>query len=353
MNPSQMGREICEQPETIAATLDALLPAVPELRALATGCRALTFYARGSSDTAAVYGRYLGEIQAGIPSALGAPSVATLYGARPDLRGTLAVVVSQSGHTTEMVDVARWARERGARTVGVTNEDSSPLVDAVDVALVTRAGVERAVPATKTHTAQLVAMAVLALALRPDDEAARQFREALHRSGAEAARLLDDNTSAAEITRAVTAFAPAAAVVVTGRSYTMATALELALKLQETTGIPAIGLSGADLQHGPSAMERADVPMLIAASPGGPTSSTLHACAETAHRRGSVVVTIGGDAALRASSDVAIAGPALPEAVAPIVSVIPGQVLVEALARRRGFDPDQPHGLSKVTQTAQ
>ena len=296
--PSLMDREIRQQPATIAATIDALLPRLAELRRLVEGCRAVTLYARGSSDTASVYGRYLFEIRANLIASLGAPSVATLYGAAPDLRDTLAVIISQSGETDELIEVAGWAKSLGARTIAITNGGNSRLTSSVEVALVTRAGHELAIPATKTHTAQL-------------------------------------------------------ALVLTGRGYTLSTALEIALKAHEVCGLAALGLSGADLQHGPSALERPGVPLVIAAPPSGPCLPALVACARTALGRGTEVYCIGGNAGLQSICDIAIPGPALPEAIAPVVGVIPGQVMVEAIARARGVSPDCPPGLTKVTQTSQ
>ena len=345
--PSVMDCEIRQQPVTIAATIDALLPLRAELRRLARGCRSVTLFARGSSDTAAVYGRYLLEIRANLPASLGAPSVATLYEATPDLSGTLAVIISQSGRTDELIEVAQWARQRGARTVAVTNGESSPLANAVDIALVTAAGPELAVPATKTYTAQLAALAVLGASLTDD---AAELLAGLADAGPEAQRLLGDDSAAAAVAAAL---AECSALVVAGRAYTLSSALEIALKAQEVCGIAALGLSGADLQHGPSALESAAVPLLIAAPPSGPSLPALHACALTASGRGAGVYCIGGDERLRSLCDLSIPGPMLPEAIAPLVGVIPGQVLIEAIAGLRGVSPDRPMGLTKVTQTTQ
>ena len=115
--------------------------------------------ARGSSDNAAVYGRYLVETHLGISAALAAPSVATHYHARLDLSDTLVVTISQSGRTEEIVEVQRWAREQKAATIAISNDSESPLATEADVPLTTQAGVERAVPATKSYTSQVAAVA--------------------------------------------------------------------------------------------------------------------------------------------------------------------------------------------------
>src|SRR4051794_2372763 len=159
---SRMREEIFEQPDALARTLDGLAEVRQRLRRLRNDVDRVVFFARGSSDNAAIYGRYVCEVTVGIPAALGAPSVATVYHRALDLRRTLVVTISQSGHTEEMVDVADWARRCGATTLAVTNTAGSPLADAVDLPVVTDAGVEHAVPATKTFTAAMLAIAGVA-----------------------------------------------------------------------------------------------------------------------------------------------------------------------------------------------
>src|SRR5215216_6765802 len=154
--------EIAEQPEALRRTLDALLPQVGALEALGRETRQVLFIARGSSDNAAVYGQYLCSVHAGRLTSLASPSLATVYRADLDLDGVLAVAVSQSGATEEIITTLDWARHRGARTVAITNEAASPLAELADTTLATQAGDELAVPATKTYTTQLAAIAVLA-----------------------------------------------------------------------------------------------------------------------------------------------------------------------------------------------
>jgi len=334
-----MAREIGEQPQALARTLESLLPLQPEIADLAEGRRHLLFVARGSSDNAAIYGRYLCEVLAGRQASLAAPSVATHYRADLDLSDTVSVAVSQSGETEEIVETQAWAAAHGARTVAITNVADSSLARDSDLALVTQAGAELAVPATKTYTTQLAAIAVLvdALSLPPLD---------FTRVTEEADRMLD-----VEVAPAATTLAAARDTLVTGRGITYGTALEVALKLEETCLRPVRGLSYADLKHGPIAVVEAEVAVVLVAAPDGPTVEGMTQLAATVRARHATVVGIGGDAAFAEQCDVALAGPALPEALAPLALVIPGQVMVEALARRLGLDPDSPRGLSKVTQT--
>jgi glucosamine--fructose-6-phosphate aminotransferase (isomerizing) len=153
-----MRTEIGEQPAAIRATIGALLPRAAEAAALASGTRQVLFIARGTSDNAAVYGSYLIQTHAGRLATLASPSIATTYRSRVDLGGVLAVALSQSGQTEEIVETLAWARDCGAATLAITNGDGSPLAETADVAFVTRAGTERAVPATKTFTTQLAAL---------------------------------------------------------------------------------------------------------------------------------------------------------------------------------------------------
>lgn len=344
---SAMRREIAQQPEAVARTLDRLLPLAPELAGLARPTRQLLLIARGSSDNAAVYAQYLTSIRTGRLATLASPSMATAYRAGVDLSGVLAVAVSQSGRTEEIVESLVWARDGGAQTVAVTNDAASPLADAADLALVTEAGVEEAVPATKTYTTQLAALAVLALALAPDaaDELAalKAVPDAIQRG-------LDSAEAAEELAQRLTYVQR---MVVSGRGYAASTALELSLKLKEACYVTAVGLSYADLLHGPIAVVDPHTPVLLTAAGEGPVLTGMAAVAHRAAAAGAHVYGIGGDPDFAAACRATLPGTDLPEHLAPFGLVVPGQLLVEALARAKGLDPDSPRGLRKVTQTEQ
>jgi len=342
---TQMAREIAEQPEAVARTLDALLPLRAELARLAAGRSQVLFVARGSSDNAAVYGRYLLEAHSGMSAALAAPSIATHYRRRRDLSNTLVVSLSQSGETEEIVATQEWARACGAATVAVTNDARSRLAAGADLRLVTQAGRELAVPATKSYTAQLAALAVLATALAPEPE---QLDTELHRVRHQIALQLDDR---AGIDEAVTALGGADSILVTGRGLVLGTALELALKLEETCLRPVRGLSYADLKHGPIAVVGEGLVAVLVAAADGPLLGAMTELAADLAGRAATVVGFGGDDDFRAACDVAVPGPDLIEAVSPLALIVAPQLSVEALARRLGLDPDAPRGLSKVTQT--
>lgn len=341
---SRMRHEIFEQPEALARTLDALVDVRQRLRRLSSNVDRVLFFARGSSDNVAVYGRYVCEVSIGVPASLGAPSVITLYHRSLDLRRTLVVLISQSGGTEELVAVAEWAKRCGAVTVAVTNTAGSPLAGAVDQPVVTVAGAERAVPATKTFTSALLAVAVMAEAL----SGGRPFGDSLQALPEQASEVLDRS---ADVEPLVALLAPCASLTVVGRGFSLATAVEIALKVEETCGLPAAGMSSADLQHGPLAAVHEGTAFLVTAAPSGPTLAGLTNLAVRARRSGARTLGVGGDARLREACDAAVAGADLPEAIAPIVEVIPGQLLTESLAQALHRDPDSPRGLTKVTQT--
>jgi glutamine---fructose-6-phosphate transaminase (isomerizing) len=347
--PSLMRHEIGQQPEALRATIDALLPRRDEVARLAAQTRQVLFIARGTSDNAAVYGSYLIQVHAGRMVSLASPSVATIYRSRMDLSGVLAVALSQSGRTEEIVDTLTWARDCGARTLAITNGGvSSPLAQAAEVTLVTEAGTEQAVPATKTFTTQLAALAVLGLGLGAplDQGELRAVPDAI-------AELLADMDAAgpAELEPILAELSKVPGVVVSGRGFAYAAALELAIKLKEACYLHAMGLSYADLLHGPIAVVDAETPAIVVAADSGPTLTGTADLAERVTGAGAKVFGIGGGDQLPAACTAALPGPTLPEWLAPIGLIVPGQLLTEALARRLGINPDHPRGLSKVTQT--
>ncbi|MGI5164939.1 SIS domain-containing protein [Spirillospora sp. CA-253888] len=343
---SRMRAEIGEQPAALRATIDGLLPRVADIAKLAEGTRQVLFIARGSSDNAAVYGRYLVESHAGRLATLAAPSIATTYKRDLDLSGVLAVAISQSGKTEEIVQTMDWAARCGARTVAVTNGAGSPLAESAEIALITEAGEELAVPATKTYTTQLAALAVLGLGLGAEVDAGD-----LARVPDEVERVIAATEASVALPEIVQALSEVPGTVVSGRGIAFGTALELALKIKEACYLHAMGLSYADLLHGPIAVVDAETPALLVAANEGPTLPGTVALAKRVRGAGAAAFGVGGGDALAEASTAALAGPDLPEWVAPLGLIVPGQILVENLARTLGLDPDVPRGLNKVTQT--
>jgi glucosamine--fructose-6-phosphate aminotransferase (isomerizing) len=335
MTTSQMRREIAEQPEAVTATLAAVADPAARLAAAIESRRIglVVLVARGTSDNAATYARYLLEARCGLVASLAAPSLYTAYRAPVDLGQALVIGVSQSGETPEIAAAMEYARSRGALTAALTNGVGSPLAECVDHVLLTAAGEERSIAATKTYTSQLAAIAALARALGAEgldglDRVAEAMAETL--AGMEQAALA-----------AAAAFGDAAAAVCLARGFAFTVALEAALKLKETTGIWAEGFSTADLRHGPKAAV-ADLPV-ITFHGGGPLAADVAELEAELAARGARVLGVGAGRALPAV--------VLSEALSPFTLVLPAQILAEALARLRGRDPDRPPGLTKVTAT--
>jgi glutamine---fructose-6-phosphate transaminase (isomerizing) len=341
---TRMRTEIAEQPAALRATIGALLPRAADAAALARDTRQVLLIARGTSDNAAVYGSYLIQAHAGRLATLASPSIATTYRSRVDLSGVLAVALSQSGRTEEIVETLAWARDCGARTLAITNGAGSPLAQAAEVTFLLQAGPERAVPATKTFTTQLAALAVLAIGLGADLDPG-ELREVPDEIEALLAR-------PADLDPLVSGLAADQGVVVSGRGLAYAAALELALKLKEACYLHAMGLSYADLLHGPIAVVDGQTPAILLAADSGPTLDGTVDLARRVTGAGARAYGIGGGDRLAAACTRALPGPRLPEWLAPMGLIVPGQLLTEALARRLGLDPDRPRGLSKVTQTA-
>ncbi|MQA73587.1 MAG: SIS domain-containing protein [Solirubrobacterales bacterium] len=335
-----MAADMAAQPATLAALVDARARIVGSLRStLRPPPAGAVIVGRGSSDYAAVFGRYALEAAIGRPVALAAPSLTTLYDVELDLRGWLAVGVSQSGRTPEVAAVLSAYADAGARTVAITNERESPLARAADAVVELGAGVEAAVPATKTFTAELVAFALIA--------------EALGRTGLMAsawsalpdavARLLAD-PEPAEL--AAARLADAAGLACVARGHLLCIALEAAFKLREAAGLRAEGWSAADFRHGPVTVAGADLP-LLAVSAAGPAAADVAELADRLERTGTPVLRLSPSAIADLPLD-----PSLPEPLATVPAAVRAQQLALALALRRGVNPDRPPGLSKVTPTA-
>ena len=339
-------REIAEQPDVVERLLAGGRPAAEEIaaRVRAAAPRFALLAARGSSDNAARYAKYLFGAHNRIAVGLAAPALHTIYGSAPDLGGALVIGISQSGQSPDVVAVVRDAAAQGAVTVALTNDVGSPLARAAGMCLPLGAGEERAVAASKTYTSQLAALAMLSTALSGD---ARRWAELLAIPQAMRAAL----GAAAEARRHAPRLAGAPRIVVLGRGFNFATAFEAALKLKETCYTAAEAYSWADFLHGPIALLEPGFPVLVAA-PAGVAATDVAAIADTLHERGALVSVISDDDALLARADLPLPlGATVPEWLSPLTAVIPAQLLALATAEAQGGDPDRPRGLAKVTLT--
>jgi glucosamine--fructose-6-phosphate aminotransferase (isomerizing) len=337
---AQMTAEMAEQPRVLAALAGRRQELVAHVReALPTPATGIVLVARGSSDNAAVFGRYVLELATRRPVALAAPSLVTRYGVEDRLDGWLAVGVSQSGRTPEIVSVLESFGAAGAATVAITNDRDSPLAGVASATIDTAAGAEKAVPATKTVTSQFAAFALLAEALGDGLPWGDDAWDAL--PDAVGALLADDGPARA----AAAVVGDAQGLVAIARGLLLGAALEAALKLKEMTGILAEGASAADFLHGPIAVVRRELPVLTL-SAGGPAAADVAEFADAARERGGRVLAIGvGDGA-----DLPIPA-SVPDGLAAITAVVRAQQLAREVSLMRGIDPDAPFGLSKVTET--
>ncbi len=343
MNGELMAAEIKEQPEIYARILREGRRHIRKVvRAIAARKpRFVMFVARGTSDHAALYAKYLVETRLGLPAGLASPSTMTIYDARPDLRDVLVLAISQSGSSPDLLDPVARARVAGAITVAITNAPDSPLATAAEFHLDMLAGPERAVAATKSYTAELLTLYLLIEALAGGDGAAA--RTLPERAAAVLAR--EDEVAALAVR-----YRFAEQIVVTSRGYNYPTAREVALKLMETSYLVAHAFSGADLLHGPMAMIERGFPV-IAIVPVGPGGAALRPVLERLREREADTLIIGDPEAARLGT-VGLALPeAGPEILTPLLTILPMQQFAWYLARQRGGDPDQPRGLQKVTET--
>ncbi|HEY0079292.1 MAG TPA: SIS domain-containing protein [Pyrinomonadaceae bacterium] len=340
-----MLEEIGEQPSALRKTIEEERGKVSRLGAHLRGrdIDLIVLVARGSSDNAALFGRYLLEIATGIPVALAAPSVHTLYGARLKLSRALVVGVSQSGEGEDINRVLESARAGGAFTVGITNEPASTMVGLVDEALLMHGGRERSVAATKTYTGQLLHFYMLAESL-----AVGGLRLEYERIPDFAARALETRPAVEEI---IERYVFMENCVVVGRGLIYGNAYELALKLMETCYVVAERFSSADFFHGPLAIIERHFPVLAFAPPG----VTLEGVRELLERlrglRADTLVITSDEQAAKLCTRALRMPPEINEMLAPIPYIIPAQLFAALLADAKGLDPDAPRSLAKVTRT--
>jgi glucosamine--fructose-6-phosphate aminotransferase (isomerizing) len=351
---SKMLEEIRQQPSALERTLRQEMRTAERLRARLADRppRFVMLVARGTSDNAAQFGRYLVEITTGIPVSLAAPSVYTLYNSSLRLKDALIVAISQSGESTDTNFVLERAREQGAFTLGITNEPDSALAKLADQVMLVRAGREKSVAATKTYTGQLLTMYLLAYALGAKVELSDLQR--LPEWAAAALQLEPEIRERAERYR----FMDHALVV--GRGLNYSNAFEFALKMMETCYIVAERFSSADLLHGPIAMVEHSFPSFLFA-PSGVTWSGIRQMLEKLQglKAETLVISDKGNREVSGLADRVVTIPAklttkgkLPEDVyTPVPYIIPAQLFAACLAAEKGLDPDQPRTLSKVTRT--
>lgn len=341
-----MLEEIRQQPAALERTLSAELRRIERFKQVLAKRRPklVVLAARGTSDNAAQFGRYLIEITTGIPVSLSAPSIHTLYNSRIDYSEALVVGISQSGESTDTNLVIERARAQGALTAGITNEAASSLGRLAEHVFFVRAGKEKSVAATKTYTGQVLMLYLLAYAL-----GARLRIDDLRRLPERAGRALTLEPRIIEVCERYRFMEHA---VVVGRGLNYANAFEFALKLMETCYVVAERFSSADFLHGPIAMVEAAFPAFLFA-PSGVTWTPMREMLAKLHalKAETVVITDKGNAEAADGTRVIALPGRIPEIFTPIPYIIPAQIFAASLAAQKGLDPDRPRTLTKVTRT--
>jgi glucosamine--fructose-6-phosphate aminotransferase (isomerizing) len=337
--------EIAEQPEVASRLLDQSHDAVAAIGARIREFRPRGYViaARGSSDHAALYAKYLFGVRNRALVALAAPSLFTHYARPPHLEGQCVIGISQSGASPDVVSVLEEARRQGALTVAISNTLESPLGKAAEFVLPLGAGQERSVPASKTYTASLLALALISQAVDED----RVFEAALSMVPQAMANALEMDSAVEKLV----AHLNGTRAIVLGRGFNFSTAEELALKLMETSYVMARAWSVADFEHGPIAVVEAGIPIVVVDG-GGAVESSMGSIRERVSAKGCPVVRLvdGKSSDVDPLTTVQIAS-GLPEELTPLSLAVLAQLLAHHVAVARGFDPDSPREIRKVTRT--
>ncbi|MDX7949868.1 SIS domain-containing protein [Lichenihabitans sp. Uapishka_5] len=335
-----MRAEILETPDAVARLVERESGTFATLGRKLRGIdpRVVVTAARGSSDNAAAYFKYLVEILLGVPVASVGPSVASVYRAPLRLRDALVISVSQSGQSPDIVALQQAAREAGAFSIAVCNQPASPLASAADVTIPLHAGPEQSVAATKTCLGSAVALASLVAEWKDDDQLRRtimRLPESLHR------------TLACEWSEALPVFTAATSAYVVGRGPALPVAAEAALKFKETAVLHAEAFSGAEVMHGPLQLLQPRFPVLAFLQDDAAKPGMVETVARLRAAQGHVFAVGAGQNGTGALPCVATGHAALD----PLAMLLAFYGFAEQIARARGHDPDRPSLLRKVTET--
>ena len=339
-------REIHEQPTVIEHLVSTSQEGICALAAeiQAREIHHIFIAARGTSDNAGRYAKYLLGAHNQMVVSLATPSLFTIYERPPDLSDSLVLGISQSGKSPDIVSVINEGQKQGALTAAITNYPNSDLGRAAEIVLDLHAGEEISLAATKTYTAQLTALAILSSILAPTEQYAKDLKKLPDqiRDVFEHESLIDN---LAERYRYMSH------CVVIGRGYNYASAFEFSLKMKELTYTIAEPYSSADFLHGPVALVDRGFPTFVIA-PNGKMIPQMENLIDEVQQRQAEVIVISDHQNLLDAADLQIPLPAgVPEWLSPITAIIPAQMFAMYLAHSRGFDVDQPRGLNKVTET--
>jgi glucosamine--fructose-6-phosphate aminotransferase (isomerizing) len=345
MASSILQSEIFEQPavisELLASEKDNVSYIAKDLRGT---FKYIVIAARGSSDNAARYAQYLLAAHNHLQIALATPSIFTIYESAPDLSEALVIGISQSGQSPDIVSVIAEAKKQGRPTLVITNETESHLAQSADYVIPLHAGSEKATAATKTYTSSLAAMALFSSCLMDD---CRNYEELIKVPAAMNKTLATLEPTMIHFER----YRYMEHCDVIGRGYNYATAFEIALKVKELTRVVAEPYSSADFRHGPIATVQIGFPVIIVAPHGAVYKDMLDLALYLKKLNAEMLVVSDESEILNLGTLPLPISPELPEWLTPLVAVIPGQLLGMRLATEKGFNADQPSGLTKITET--
>jgi glutamine---fructose-6-phosphate transaminase (isomerizing) len=340
--------EICEQPTILGNLLERQMPGVHKIAASLRQRSDIDYVllaARGTSDNAGLYAKYLWGAFNKLPTALATPSLFSIYDQPPGLKGALVVGISQSGQSPDIVSVLAEGRRQGRPTLAITNLPDSPLGRTANFVVNIQAGVEAAVAATKTYTAELMAIAMLSAALQSDPGR----EQALAGVPGWIEQVLRLEEQIAWIARRYRFMQQC---VVLGRGYNYSTAFEWSLKLKELSYVLAEPYSSADFLHGPIAMVERGFPVMAIAPGGGVFQSMLDLLTRLRNEQLAELMVISDQPAALALAHSPVPLPhGIPEWLTPLITIIPAQLFAYYLTREKGFDTEAPRSIHKVTET--
>jgi glutamine---fructose-6-phosphate transaminase (isomerizing) len=336
---TRMYSEAAQAPAVVRAQLAANAGRVARLaeRLRQAPPRAVVTCARGSSDHAATFARYLLETRLGLLTSSASPSVSSVYEVTPDLVGTVMLAISQSGASPDLLATVSRARSNGARIVAMVNAESSPLAQLADDLIPLGAGAELSIAATKSYIASLAAIVQLVASWARDAELAAAL---------ENAPPLLERAFGLDWSAAVTQLTDVNNLYVIGRGLGLGIAQEAALKFKETCGLHGEALSAAELRHGPVALVRRQFPLLIFTQDDESRAGVVQLAGELA-ARGAAVLIAGAEVAQATTLPTESAHPV----IEPLLHAQSFYRMANALSLARGLDPDRPPNLSKVTET--
>ena len=343
---TKLYREIHEQPEVIRRLINDQGDVISTLaESINTrGIKHIIIAARGTSDNAGRYAKYLMGAHNRLVISLATPSLFTIYKRPPDLSDSLVLGISQSGKSPDIVSVLKEGQKQGSLTAAITNVPDSDLGKAAQLVIDLQAGEEVSLAATKTYTAQLICLALLSTKLNPNND----YLQALAQLPDQIAAVFDFESHIVDLAERYRYMSHCAVI---GRGFNYASAFEFSLKMKELTNTIAEPYSSADFLHGPVALVDRGFPTFVIA-PEGEMTPKMEALIEKVLQRDAEVIIFSDQADLLRLSSLKVQLPAgVPEWLSPISTIIPAQMFAMYLAHTRGFDVDNPRGLRKITET--